>query len=89
MDGSANDVGWADTVDAYPALVFYPAHRKHAAPIAFPNRLRPTVPNVFAFILAHAGARLRWRIALALCNRQCRKRQQVMAEHEIGMFCID
>jgi hypothetical protein len=39
--------------------------------VAYPDHLPITVPNLLAFMLAHSGARLRWRIALALCSLQC------------------
>ena len=84
IDASTNDLPWADTVAQYPTLVFYPAHRKRTSSLAYPHRLPLTVPNVFAFILANAGARLRWRLALALCDRQCRHAQIARAEAEIG-----
>ncbi|KAG8236018.1 hypothetical protein J437_LFUL015969, partial [Ladona fulva] len=73
IDGDANDLPWEFTMDSYPSILFFPAHRKSDSRV-FPLNLPMTVSNVAQFIAANLGPEARLTILLGGCDENCIRR---------------
>ncbi|XP_071442293.1 thioredoxin domain-containing protein 11 [Hetaerina americana] len=76
IDGDANDLPWEYTMDSYPSILFFPAHRKSDSRI-FPPNLPMTVSNIAQFVAANLSPEARIETLLGGCNDMCVRRAKV------------
>ncbi|XP_076075013.1 thioredoxin domain-containing protein 11-like [Mytilus galloprovincialis] len=70
INGDNNDLPWQYTIDRYPTLLFFPAHRK-AESVKYPETLPLTLPNLIKFVLHHTTHDLRMDTAVDVCTKSC------------------
>ncbi|XP_022257420.1 thioredoxin domain-containing protein 11-like isoform X2 [Limulus polyphemus] len=88
INGDENDLPWEFTVERYPTLIFFPAHRK-AESVTFPPSLSLTTVNLLQFILTNAQHGVRWQAATVMCSKKCVKQNFLNSLVEIQHHYIE
>ncbi|XP_022316420.2 thioredoxin domain-containing protein 11-like [Crassostrea virginica] len=70
IDADKNDLHWEFTLDSYPTILFFPAHRKEDS-VVFPSNFPKSLPNLIKFILAHATSDLKTDTIVDVCSKAC------------------
>lgn len=70
IDADRNDLRWEYTLDSYPTILFFPAHRKEDS-VVFPSNFPKSLPNLIKFILAHAKRDLKTDTVVDICSKTC------------------
>ncbi|XP_033748582.1 thioredoxin domain-containing protein 11-like [Pecten maximus] len=85
INADTNDLPWEYTVNSYPTLLFFPAHRKSES-VVFPASIPKTLPNLIKFVLHHSTHDLRLDTAVDICSNSCMNHNRVVVAATIETF---
>ncbi|KAL8569613.1 hypothetical protein ACOMHN_057180 [Nucella lapillus] len=82
INGETNDMPWEFTLESYPSVIFFPAHRE-ADSVAFPDDVTPSLPNLIRFVLQHTTFTTRLHLAADVCSSPCLRENLALAQHTL------
>ncbi|XP_055944258.1 thioredoxin domain-containing protein 11-like [Argiope bruennichi] len=82
INGEENDLPWEYTVEKYPTIIFFPVKRKSDS-VEFPSHLQISMTNLLHFVLVHTQPKVRWKVSMEMCNRDCIAHNLIMSAKEI------
>ncbi|XP_076458267.1 thioredoxin domain-containing protein 11-like [Babylonia areolata] len=82
INGDTNDLPWEFTMESYPSIIFFPAHRE-ADSVAFPDTVAPSLPNLIRFVLQHTTFTTRLHLATDVCSAPCLRDNLDLAAHAL------
>ncbi|XP_069124262.1 thioredoxin domain-containing protein 11-like [Argopecten irradians] len=85
INADTNDLPWEYTVNNYPTLLFFPAHRKSDS-VVFPASIPKTLPNLIKFVLHHSTYDLRLDTAADICSNSCISHNRAVVAATIENF---
>lgn len=57
--------------------------------VEFPSNMMITVTNLLHFVLIHTQTKVRWNVAMKMCNRDCVAHNLIMSSKELGRLFRD
>ncbi|GFY73479.1 thioredoxin domain-containing protein 11 [Trichonephila inaurata madagascariensis] len=82
INGEENDLPWEYTVEKYPTIIFFPVKRKSDS-VEFPAHLQISMTNLLHFVLVHTQPKVRWKVSMEMCNRECIAHNLIMSSKEL------